>query len=83
MKLPRSTQLFHEVTEALRRSRYLALLPPLEVECAELDGDSNNLPVIYEEHYQDFRTTPLGCGSREHSPPRTKGTCHVALVYMC
>ncbi|CAN8006127.1 unnamed protein product [Ixodes pacificus] len=59
-----STQLFHEVTEALRRSRYLALLPPLEVECAELDGDSNNLPVIYEEHYQDFRTTPLGCGSQ-------------------
>ncbi|CAN7937710.1 unnamed protein product [Ixodes hexagonus] len=59
-----STQLFHEVTEALRRSRYLTLLPPLEVECAELDGDSNNLPVIYEEHYQDFKTTPLGCGSQ-------------------
>ncbi|XP_064486399.1 uncharacterized protein LOC135398826 isoform X2 [Ornithodoros turicata] len=59
-----STNMFHEVTEALRRSRYLALLPPLEVECAELDGDLNNLPVIYEEHYQDFLTTPLGCGSQ-------------------
>ncbi|XP_070396299.1 protein FAM135A isoform X3 [Dermacentor albipictus] len=59
-----STQLFFEVTEALRRSEYLALLPPLEVECAELDGDSNNLPIIYEEHYQDFKTTPQGCASQ-------------------
>ncbi|XP_077496617.1 protein FAM135A isoform X1 [Amblyomma americanum] len=59
-----STQLFYEVTEALRRSDYLALLPPLEVECAELDGDSNNLPIIYEEHYQDFHMTPQGCGSQ-------------------
>lgn len=59
-----STQLFLDVTEALRRSEYLALLPPLEVECAELDGDSNNLPVIYEEHYQDFKTTPQGCPSQ-------------------
>lgn len=59
-----STQLFYEVTDALRRSEYLALLPPLEVECPELDGDSNNLPVIYEEHYQDLRTSPQGCGSQ-------------------
>lgn len=59
-----STNLFHEVTDALRRSSYLALLPPLEVECAELDGDFNNLPVIYEEHYQDFLTTSLGCESQ-------------------
>ncbi|CAL4097840.1 unnamed protein product, partial [Meganyctiphanes norvegica] len=40
------------VSEAVRRSRYFNLLPPLAVECVEMDGDLTSLPVIFEDQYQ-------------------------------
>ncbi|XP_076055096.1 protein FAM135A isoform X3 [Oratosquilla oratoria] len=40
------------VSEAVRRSKYFNLLPPLPVECVEVDGDANTLPVIFEDQYQ-------------------------------
>ncbi|KAK8731299.1 hypothetical protein OTU49_007529, partial [Cherax quadricarinatus] len=40
------------VSEAVRRSRYLNLMPPLAVECTEMDGDVSTLPVIFEDQYQ-------------------------------
>ncbi|XP_022235118.1 uncharacterized protein LOC111083133 [Limulus polyphemus] len=49
-----SYQNYMDVTEALRRSQYLNLLPPVEVECVDLDGDLGSLPIIYEEHYQEL-----------------------------
>ncbi|XP_043242466.1 protein FAM135A-like [Amphibalanus amphitrite] len=45
-------QRYMAVTEAVRRSPYLQSLPPLPVECAELDGDPASTPVIYEDQYQ-------------------------------
>lgn len=45
---------YQEVSEDLRKSTYFNLLPPLEVECVEFDGDLNSLPILYEEHYQEM-----------------------------
>lgn len=45
---------YQEVSESLRKSSYLNMLPPLEVECVEFDGDLNTLPIFYEEQYQEM-----------------------------
>lgn len=42
------------VSEMVRRSRYLASLPPLPVMCVELDGDLTTMPIIFEDQYQDM-----------------------------
>ncbi|XP_034937509.1 uncharacterized protein [Chelonus insularis] len=48
-------QSYQAVSEAARRSRYLASLPPLPVHCPELDGDLNTLPLIFEDQYADMQ----------------------------
>lgn len=37
----------------VRSSMYLQTLPPLDLECLELDGDFTSLPVIFEDIYDD------------------------------
>ncbi|KAI2806013.1 hypothetical protein BLOT_005024 [Blomia tropicalis] len=51
-----STSLFSEMSDLIRKSHYFATLPPCEVECTYLDGDSTTLPIIYERKYE---TIPL------------------------
>ena len=51
-------------------------LPPLAVECAELDGEPGTTPVIYEDQYQHVsefvrRRRQAGCnthGEADHLP---------------
>uniref|UniRef100_T1JT85 DUF676 domain-containing protein n=1 Tax=Tetranychus urticae TaxID=32264 RepID=T1JT85_TETUR len=46
-----NTALFNEISEQLRKSSYLSLLPQCNVECLAMDGDANTLPIIYEEQF--------------------------------
>ncbi|RWS26661.1 hypothetical protein B4U80_08011 [Leptotrombidium deliense] len=70
--------LFTEISEALRKSSYLAKLPHCDVECVLTDGDISTLPVIYEEKFDPDLDLSERC-SASLSDIRLDETCSRAL----
>ncbi|XP_078073149.1 protein FAM135B [Mustelus asterias] len=46
-----------QIAAAIRNSPYLTSMPPLPVECLDIDGDWSNLPIIFEDRYVESVST--------------------------
>ncbi|XP_069477776.1 protein FAM135B isoform X2 [Ambystoma mexicanum] len=50
-------QCHNHISFELRNSEYLTSMPPLPIECLDIDGDWNSLPIIFEDRYVECLTT--------------------------
>ncbi|XP_067112010.1 protein FAM135B [Osmerus mordax] len=49
-----------QMASEVRSSDYLIRMPPLPVECLDIDGDWNSLPIIFEDRYVESPCTEWG-----------------------
>lgn len=67
-----NSNLFLDLSDNLRKSSYFINLPSCDVECLQLDGDYQTLPIIFEEkfEYQKTITNGSGGGDDKKSPSK-------------
>ncbi|XP_041102428.1 protein FAM135B-like [Polyodon spathula] len=59
----------NEIAPQARGSEYLSKMPPLPVECLDIDGDWNSLPIIFEDRYIELPSVDEDLGSATLSMP--------------